>query len=123
MNEINIRIMYSKLNIKFENNPRLTYFYTNKVERKQKGDARCLVWCHGSLGEKKRKKKRSWKQVVNKCKYPITGKNVQRNFKNASAVNRTRGPSMATMDFTTKPLMLLLAEKCQDRMNTLPLKA
>ncbi|KAI0392461.1 hypothetical protein F5Y17DRAFT_360199 [Xylariaceae sp. FL0594] len=25
----------------------------------------------------------------------------------ASAVNRTRGPSMATMDFTTKPLMLL----------------
>jgi len=26
--------------------------------------------------------------------------------KDASAVNRTRGPSMATMDFTTKPLML-----------------
>ena len=26
----------------------------------------------------------------------------------ASAANRTRGPSMATMDFTTKPLTLVI---------------
>ncbi|KAF2146912.1 uncharacterized protein K452DRAFT_72629 [Aplosporella prunicola CBS 121167] len=30
--------------------------------------------------------------------------------KDASAANRTRGPSMATMDFTTKPLMLVDCE-------------
>ncbi|KAK1774512.1 hypothetical protein QBC45DRAFT_337392 [Copromyces sp. CBS 386.78] len=27
---------------------------------------------------------------------------------NAPAANRTRGPSMATMDFTTKPLALVI---------------
>ncbi|KAK1761378.1 hypothetical protein QBC47DRAFT_27344 [Echria macrotheca] len=32
---------------------------------------------------------------------------TQKNTMNASAANRTRGPSMATMDFTTKPLTLV----------------
>ncbi|KAK3950014.1 hypothetical protein QBC32DRAFT_218364 [Pseudoneurospora amorphoporcata] len=30
---------------------------------------------------------------------------------NAPAANRTRGPSMATMDFTTKPLALLVVDR------------
>ncbi|KAI0480793.1 hypothetical protein GGR56DRAFT_627593 [Xylariaceae sp. FL0804] len=34
----------------------------------------------------------------------------QNNELDASAANRTRGPSMATMDFTTKPLMLFVDE-------------
>ncbi|KAI0447882.1 hypothetical protein F4803DRAFT_498026 [Xylaria telfairii] len=33
---------------------------------------------------------------------------IESREKHASAVNRTRGPSMATMDFTTKPLMLVV---------------
>jgi hypothetical protein len=50
--------------------------------------------------EKKRKRllsKYSERKQFGDEKYPK---------KYASAVNRTRGPSMATMDFTTKPLML-----------------
>jgi hypothetical protein len=33
----------------------------------------------------------------------------------APAANRTRGPSMATMDFTTKPLALVVVDVYQDR--------
>ena len=45
---------------------------------------------------------------ISKMSDTITSKAPQqaRNNKNASAANRTRGPSMATMDFTTKPLTL-----------------
>jgi hypothetical protein len=48
-------------------------------------------------------------------KWPIKGRSVKRKKRQRSkkqksqvalAANRTRGPSMATMDFTTKPLML-----------------
>ena len=38
----------------------------------------------------------------------ITRKMQKKRKSNAPAANRTRGPSMATMDFTTKPLALMI---------------
>jgi hypothetical protein len=44
---------------------------------------------------------------MKKKEYKQSCEEIEKGNWNASAVNRTRGPSMATMDFTTKPLMLL----------------
>jgi len=55
----------------------------------------------------------AWQVLVSRMGEKIAASTLQQKDdaesskrKDASAVNRTRGPSMATMDFTTKPLML-----------------
>ena len=68
---------------------------------------------HGPDGGKRREKKK-------KEKWERLKRDEAREDYSASAGNRTRGPSMATTDFTTKPPMLVLLERV-DNFHTIRL--